>query len=232
VTAPSMLRTRVLPAIAAGVVIAALGLASWKGYEAIVNQPIRHVAFAGNAARIAPADLEALAHAIEGATSIAAVREAAKRVPWVREASVRREFPDRVEIAFETHEALARWSDRALVSVRGEIFIAPFTGALPKFRGPDAAAKPMAAEFPGIARAVAPLGAAVTELRVSPRGGWHLVLDSGLELELGRGRGEIVPRIARFVAAWPKLAAGGAETRFVDLRHANGFAIRTANVKK
>ena len=90
----------------------------------------------------------------------------------------------------------------------------------------------MAAEYPVIASAVAPLQARVTELRLSARGGWHVVLDSGLELELGRGRGEIPPRIARFVAAWPKLAAQGVGTKFADLRHANGFAVRTANVKK
>jgi cell division protein FtsQ len=90
----------------------------------------------------------------------------------------------------------------------------------------------MAAEYRGIARAITPLADSVAELRLSPRGGWHVVLDSGLELELGRGRGEIQPRIARFAAAWPTLAARGAETRYADLRHANGFAVRTANVQK
>ena len=222
----------ILHAAASAVIIAVLALAGWQGYQALVNQPIRHVAFAGGAGRIAPADLEALARDIEGATSIQAVRDRAKRVPWVREASVRREFPDKVEIAFETHDAVARWGDRALVSSRGAIFAAPFEGTLPRFRGPDGAAPAMAAEYPPIARTVGPLGAAVAELRVSPRGGWHLVLDNGLELELGRGRGEIQPRLARFVAAWPGLAARGVDTRFADLRHANGFAIRTANVKK
>lgn len=230
--APSVLRTRVLPAVAAVFVIGVLAAAAWKGYDALVGQPIRHVAFAGNAAKIAREDLEALAHVVRGTTSIAAVREAAKRVPWVREASVRREAPDRIEIAFETHDVIARWDDRALVSSRGDVFTAPFAGSLPRFRGPDGAAKAMAAEYPVIARALVPLAAAVTELRLSPRGGWHAVLDSGLELELGRGRGEIHPRIARFVAAWPKLAAQGVETRHADLRHANGFALRTANVRK
>jgi cell division protein FtsQ len=222
----------IVHAMASVVVIAAFLILGWRGYDALMSQPFERVAFAGNVGRLAPADLEALAQSVRAMSSIASVREAAKRVPWVREASVRREFPGRVEITFETHDAMARWGDAALVSTRGEIFTAPFTGALPKFRGPDPAAKAMAAEFPGIVLAVAPLAAGVTELRVSARGGWHLVLDSGLELELGRGRGEIVPRIARFVAAWPKLAAQGVETRYVDLRHANGFAVRTATVKK
>jgi cell division protein FtsQ len=230
--APSVIRTRILPGAAAVLVIAALSSAAWKGYEAILAKPFERVVFTGNADKLAREDLDALAQVVKGKSSIAAVREAARRVPWVREASVRREYPDAVEIAFETHDAVARWGDNALVSSHGEIFRAPFKGELPRFRGPDSGASAMAAEYAALVREIAPLGAGVTELRLSPRGGWHLVLDNGLELELGRGRAEIHPRIARFAAAWPKLAAQGVETRFADLRHANGFAIRTVNVRK
>jgi cell division protein FtsQ len=217
-------------ALLSTLVIAAFGGAGWYGFHALMGQPFQRAVFTGNADKLARADLEALAEKVKGMNSIAAVREAARRVPWVREASVRREYPDAVEIAFETHDALARWGDRALVSSRGDVFTAPYAGSLPKFRGPDNGARAMAVEYPAIASAVAPLSAAVTELRLSPRGGWHVVLDSGLELELGRG--DIQPRLARFAAAWPKLAAQGVETRFADLRHASGFAVRTANVKK
>jgi cell division protein FtsQ len=232
VKAPLRFRTRILPGIAAVFVIAMLAAAAWHGYGALMSQPFQRVVFAGNAEKLARADLDALAQAVKSMTSIAAVREAAKHVPWVREASVRREYPDTVEIAFETHDAVARWGDHALVSSRGDVFTAAASGELPRFRGPDGGAPLMVAEYPAIARALAPLAATVTELRLSARGGWHVVLDSGLELELGRGRGEIHPRITRFVAAWPKLAAQGVETRYADLRHANGFAVRTANVKK
>jgi cell division protein FtsQ len=228
-TAP-ILRTRILPAAAAAVVVAALATAGWQGYGALMSQPFQRVVLSGNLEKLAPEDLAAFEQAVRGATSIAAVREAAKRVPWVREASVRREHPATVEIAFETHEAVARWGDRALVSARGEVFTAPFAGNLPRFRGPAGAAPRMLAEYPAIARALAPLATNLTELRLSARGGWHVVLESGLELELGRG--EVEPRLAAFVAAWPKLAAQGVETQYADLRHANGFAVRTANVKK
>lgn len=226
--AASIVRRRVLPAIAATVVVAALGAAAWHGYQAITSQTFKRVVFSGNVAKLAPEDVAALEQGVKGMNSIAAVREAAKRVPWVRDVSVRREYPDTVEIAFETHDVVARWGDRSLVSSRGAIFTAPFAGELPRFRGPDSGALLMATEYPAIARALAPVAVRLTELRLSPRGGWHVVLDSGLELELGRG--DIQPRLARFVAAWPALAAQGVETRFADLRHASGFAIRTVNV--
>ena len=64
----------------------------------------------------------------------------------------------------------------------------------------------------------------IAELRLNARGAWQVVLDSGLTLHLGRG--DVAARLARFAVAWPQLAARQTEPRHVDLRHANGFALR------
>ncbi len=109
------------------------------------------------------------------------------------------------------------------MSVRGDVFNAPYDGFLPRFRGPEGGAAQMVREFPAIRAAVEPLSSAVTEIRLSPRGGWQVVLESGLTLDLGRG--DIHPRLALFIAAWPQLAAQGVQTRHADLRYANGFAL-------
>ena len=82
----------------------------------------------------------------------------------------------------------------------------------------------MVREFPAIRGAIEPLASAVTEIRLSPRGGWQVAIESGLTLDLGRG--DIHTRLARFIAAWPQLAAQGVETRHADLRYANGFAMQ------
>jgi cell division protein FtsQ len=230
---PAPLRKRIVPATAAVVAVAALTAAAWYGFDAISSQPIRRVVFAGDLQRISRADLDAFAHSVQGAApsgaSLAAVREAARRITWVREASVRRIFPDAVEVTFETHEPLARWSDNALVSARGEVFVADYDGFLPKFTGPEGSSAQMVGEYPVLRAAVAPLASAITELRLSPRGAWQVILESGLSLDVGRG--DIHPRLARFVAAWPQLASRGVEARHADLRYANGFALRTAEVR-
>ena len=216
------LRRAALGALAA----AALAGGAWQGYESVAERPILRVAFAGDFDRLAPSDLASFAagvrgHSANGAT-LAAIREAARRIPWVRDASVRRQFPDTVEVRFEAHVALARWGESALVSPQGEIFAADAAGTLPRFAGPEDGAREMARRFPGIVRAVAPLGSEVAELGLSARGAWQLRLDSGLALELGRGAFE--ERIARFASAWPQLAAA----THADLRYANGFAFRRA----
>ena len=226
--APVSAASRILPAAAAVVAVAALAGGAWYGFDTISSQPIRNVTFAGDLKRIARADLDAFAKSVQGAApsaaTLEAVREAARRIPWVRDAAVRRRFPDAIEVTLEAHQPLARWNDAALVSARGDVFKAPYEGFLPRFKGPEGAAAQMMRELPAIRAAIEPLASAVTEIRLSPRGAWQVVLESGLTLDLGRG--DIHPRLARFVAAWPQLAAQGVETKHADLRYANGFAVQ------
>ncbi len=233
-SAAPALRSRILPAVAATAVIAALACGGWYGYRALAARPIAHVELAGDVARIPPAELDTFARSLKGlavgTVSLAAVREAARRLPWVRDAAVRRRFPDGIEVTFDAHRALARWGANALVSTRGEVFSAQYDAKLPSFQGPDGSAAAMAQEYTAIAPMLAPLASPIAELRLSARGAWHATLESGLTLELGRG--DVGPRIQRFVAAWPGLAARGVETRHADLRYANGFALRVASSSK
>ncbi|HEY2628646.1 MAG TPA: cell division protein FtsQ/DivIB [Usitatibacter sp.] len=232
--APVSLRRRVVGVTGGALAVAALAGGAWYGIDAISSQPIARVELAGDMQRIAAPDLDAFMHAVQGASaggaSLEAVREAARKIPWVREATVRRRFPDAVEVTFTTHEPLARWNDAALVSTHGDVFTAPYEGALPRFHGHDESAALMATEYPVIAKALAPLSVQVAELTLSPRGAWQAVLDTGLVLELGRD--DLESRLARFAQAWPLVSGKAAETKHADLRYANGFALtRVAEVK-
>lgn len=228
-TRPVPIGRRILAAFAGVVVAALIAIAAWQGYRAVLGQPLRHVVYAGETDRLPQRDLDALARSVQEAqpgASLAEVRDAARRVPWVRDASVRRIYPDTVEIRFEAHRALARWNEAQLVSPEGEVFIAEDATALPRFRGPDGGAPAMAAEYPRLGAALASVGSAIAELRLSARGAWQVVLASGFVIDLGRG--DVVPRAQLFAAAWPRLAAQNIETKHADLRYPNGFAVRTA----
>jgi cell division septal protein FtsQ len=67
---------------------------------------------------------------------------------------------------------------------------------------------------------------AIVEFRLSPRGGWHATLASGLAIALGRD--DWRPRAERFVAAWPRLAPEARGTAYADLRYPGGFALKRA----
>jgi cell division protein FtsQ len=230
--APVKLRQRLVPAAAAAVVVGTLAALGWQGYSAVMTQPFKRVVFAGDLDRLPHADLEALSRSVQSAErpSLAAVRDAARRVPWVREAMVRRQFPDAVEITFQAHEAFARWNDRELVSRAGEVFAAEGAGKLPRLRGPDGSAAVLVAELPEFVAALQPLGSPVAELRLSKRGAWEVLLESGLAVELGRG--DWKPRALRFATAWPGLAEDARAARYADLRYPNGFALRAVATLK
>ena len=222
----SRLIRRALVALAGLAVVAVLAAAGWHGYRWALLQPVRNVAFSGDVGRLPARDLEALVAAVRSSQnpSLESVRQAARAVPWVRDAGVRRIWPDGVEITFEAFDAVARWNDDRLVSARGEVFAAEGAGDLPRLRGPETAAAAMVRELPAIAHALEPLGSPLAELRQSPRGAWQAQLVNGFVLELGRN--DVLERAERFAAAWPKLRLLRVETLHADLRYPNGFALR------
>jgi len=220
------LRHRIVPLVAGAVVAVAIATGGWYGYRTVLDQPFTRVIIAGDLDRLPHKDLEVLSRSVQSADrpSLEAVREAARKVPWVRDATVRRRYPDAVEITFEAHQAFARWNDQQLVSVKGEVFAAEDAAKLPRLRGPDGAAQQLVSELPQVAAALAPLGSTVTELRLSARGAWEASLENGMTVAMGRG--DWRPRAQRFVAAWPAVAENARASRYADLRYPNGFALR------
>lgn len=216
----------VVSAVAGAAAVALLAWGAWYGYGAVVSEPVERVVFAGEVERLAPADLAALAATVRSAPSapLESIRASARRVPWVRDAAVRRLYPDAVEITFSAYTAFAHWNDAELVNASGEVFTAPGAGALPRLRGPDGSAPRVAREYLLVVAALAPLDSPVTEFRLSPRGAWHATLASGLGIALGRG--DWRPRAERFARAWPKLAPEARAADHADLRYPGGFALR------
>lgn len=158
---------------------------------------------------------------------LARVTQAFEKLPWVRHASLRRQWPDRLEVTLEEHVALARWAAGGLVNTQGEIFQAASDEPLPVFSGPEGSAREMAEQYAVFKATLAVAGLKPVELRLNPRRAWEMKLDNGLVLALGRE--QVVARLARFarhfdatVGRMPKAVAQ------VDLRYPNGFAVRLA----
>lgn len=169
-------------------------------------------------------------------------RAAFEAVPWVRKALVRREFPSRLNVVLEEHQAVALWGaegDSKLVNSFGEVFEANVgeldTDELPRLVGPDSQAATLLAMAQALAPVIAPLNATLVQLTLSGRGGWRAELDSGAVLEMGSGPGaEVQARLQRFVATLPQVAAKhGRQADAVltaDLRHTDGYALRLRGV--
>lgn len=198
--------------------------------KAVVTGDVEHVvreqvtrAFAGRAlGNFFGADLEA-------------VRAIAEELPWVRTASVRRQWPDALVITLEEHRALARWSDRELVNTRGELFVAQTTAWLPRLHGPQSTEGEVTERFYRFREVLKPIGAELVSLNLSHRYAWTLGLADGLTIQLGRdyGRDDLEARLIRFVRVYPE-TVGRVSRRLnhVDLRYPNGFALRVPEIER
>lgn len=152
------------------------------------------------------------------------LRASLEQLPWVRSVSIRREFPDRLTLQLEEHEALAHWNGTTLVNTQGEVFAASSEAILPEFIGQDGDSKEVTQRYGEFGQQLAPLDLKVAHLTLTPRHAWRVTLSNGMVLELGRE--EMQQRLANFVAVYPYSLAGMAESvRYVDLRYRNGFAL-------
>jgi len=203
--------------------------------------PLREVVLVAPPAHVPVEQIEQAARsAVSGnffSVDLAAVRNAFEALPWVRSATVRRVWPDGLELALEEHVAAARWrhtdGSAALVNAQGEVFAgeAPNdAAALPNLAGPAGSAAEVLARHAEFTATLADSGRHIVALTLSARRAWRMRLDDGLIIELGRDsqRQPIAARLARFVADAGNLPGRLGKLRSVDLRYPNGFAVSLA----
>lgn len=163
---------------------------------------------------------------------VEAVRAASRALPWVREASVRRVWPDALHVAIVEREPVARWNDAVLMEDDGELF-APHGRAdelnLPKLYGPVESEREVLAAHGRFRTVLGPLGGGIESLRLVDRGGWRLLLANGTTLVLAEGQdAATLKRFAR--AAAREIAEHLDQIEQVDLRYAGGFAVRLRKI--
>jgi len=217
--------------LASALYAVAAALAFYGAVAAFVNLPVfplREVRVVEPTAHVTADEVEAIVkRELRGnffTIDLAAARAAFERLPWVRRVAVRRQWPGRLEVAFEEHVPLARWGGNALVNMQGEVFAGTYEGELPSFSGPPGTAKEIAIQYEYFRRALSEIGLVPAQVSVSPRRAWQMKLANGLVLELGRE--QIEARLARFVSTYGRTVAQlGRRVDYVDLRYSNGFAV-------
>ncbi|BCM25887.1 cell division protein FtsQ/DivIB [Methyloradius palustris] len=152
-------------------------------------------------------------------------RDAFEKLPWARNVSVRRRWPDRLEVVVEEHQELARWGNIALVNTYGELFQAASDSDLPVFYGPGDGVREVAEHYSEYSKLLAPTGMKVAELALTPRRAWEIKTDKDMVIELGRE--EMDARLNKFVSVYANaIAPLGNTVRYADLRYPNGFSVR------
>ncbi|MDP3087730.1 MAG: cell division protein FtsQ/DivIB [Methylotenera sp.] len=152
-------------------------------------------------------------------------RNAFEKLPWARKVSVRRRWPDKLEVVIEEHQALARWGSIALVNTHGELFHAASNSDLPVFFGPGDGVIEVASQYIEISKTLKNANLKVANLTLTPRRAWQISTTNDMVIELGRI--EMQVRLDKFASVYSHTIAGlNMKVTYADLRYPNGFAVR------
>ena len=148
-------------------------------------------------------------------------------LPWIYEASVRRKWPNALEINVVEELPIARWGKDGFLNHEGGVFRSDKEGdwdSLPRLQGPKGSAKSLVEKYQRLVEILAPLNLAVEQLAVDERGQLEAVLAGGMQLSLGGDH--FLERMRRFNGIYrTELAARQAEVVRVDLRYESGVAV-------
>jgi cell division protein FtsQ len=170
------------------------------------------------------------------------VKRVFESVPWVRKATVEREFPNRLRVIVQEHHPVAYWgdeSDARLVNSFGEVFDANLgeleEERMPHLSGPDSQSQQVLAMYQALAPKFKELTLGVDSLVLTDRGSWRAKVGHGAVIELGRGDvSDVLGRVQRLSTTLrqvtEKLGRKINAVESADLRHENGYALRLRGV--
>lgn len=157
-------------------------------------------------------------------------RNVFKKLPWVREVSVRRIWPDKIEISIEEHQVIARWGNVGLVNDKGEFFNAAYQDDLPYFWGPKNFVSEITQKYFEINKILSKELMQIGTISMSDRLSWEIQTDNNIKIVLGRK--DILKKITNFVEHYQTvLTEINNRIEYVDMRYKNGFAIKKLDEK-
>jgi len=182
---------------------------------------------------LTPAESAAVSAAVHGAidggilsVDIDAVAEALAALSWPRSVTVRRVWPDRLQVGVVKSTLIARWNgDRYLTSTGAVVSSEKAVENLPELE--CAMASPgEAMEMYGLLQEISSIDSlSLVELRQNRIGEWQIRFEDGMTVNLGAEK--VIERMHRFMTAWRDArVTNGAAIAYVDTRYPNGVAIR------
>ena len=156
--------------------------------------------------------------------SPARARATLKKLPWIRDVSIKRRWPFALDVDVAEHRAVGYWGDNELLSDQGEVFRATSKAPMPRFDGPVASSQDILGRYREARLALASHGLDIKVFAMSPRGA--ITVTTGNDVQLEFGREHFPERLARFVAlynTWPQSYRSGLAR--VDLRYKAAIAV-------
>jgi cell division protein FtsQ len=155
------------------------------------------------------------------------IHAAVTGLPWVESATVRRVWPDTIDIKVRERKPFVRWGEKSLMSENGIVFIPrstePFEDLM-ILTGPDQQQVKVLEIMKGVKTALADQSFEIAEFTINNRWAWKIKLANGLKIQLGRT--EQLKKLQRFLKTLNVLQQEQIDAmEVVDLRYPNGYAV-------
>lgn len=208
-----------------------VGIAGLQGWIVLQEIPVERISVTGALHRTQTEALQemvqpALAGGFLGA-DLEQVQTQLQALPWIYRVSVRRRWPNALEIDVQEQLPIARWGEGGFLNHEGEVFHS--TGiqgeqTLPRLEGPPGSTRQLIVSYQQLGELLQPLSLELRELSLDDRGHLRAVLAGGMELVLGNS--EFGERLQRFATVYrTELAQRAGAVKRVDLRYESGLAV-------
>ena len=246
------LQTSLLAVVLCAVAVAALGI----DYLLQPQQfPLKHISIQGDLQNAQPGQIRS-AIAQVAATNILRIdvvkaAEAVQSVPWIEEATIRREWPDTLVVYVNERVIQSRWNDELWLDHLGTPVRLPVdTGRdLPHLKGPTNSAQEILAQYRTWQSSFSKQGLDITTLEMSGRNSWKIeflrasnatdersasgdadVVANDIEVVLGSINPQL--QVERFLWLYREVLSPVDEwIESVDMRYPNGISVRWVDGK-
>jgi len=155
------------------------------------------------------------------------IKKRVEEMPWIKQASVQRVWPDALVVDVVEHKAVAYWGKQGLVSESGQIFYPnkeTYPNDLPIFIASTELIDNCLHYFNDASEMFASINLKVLKVTFSSRQALTLTLYNGVELNLGRQNK--LYRLQRFVQVYSTLSERMSLIKSIDMRYTNGFSVK------
>ena len=159
------------------------------------------------------------------------IQQQIERMPWIKQASVRKQWPDELKIHLVEYVPVAHWNDLHMVDAEGKAFSVPAERLgkqkLPLLYGPEGSEEDVLEGYRAMSGVLAASKYQLKVASMTARHSWQLALDNDVRLELGRD--DRMGRLQRFIQLYPLLQqqaqAENKRVNYVDLRYDTGASV-------
>jgi cell division protein FtsQ len=208
-----------------------LGLNSRVVFDDVASQRIEFVMIEGELQRVTENDVKAAVFNFINRSMVAVdleqVKAALEGNAWIKNASLRRKWPNTLIVDVTEEVPIARWGDSELLNQDGNIFSPPVLDSrlnLAKLSGPSGSERRVMEQYQVFNQLLYPKNIRIVSLDLNTRGAWTLSLLN--EVTLSVGSINPVQRVRRFARIYDSFfAAQMAGIERFDLRYEDGIAV-------